>query len=396
MLDTNTASFLLAITTGLVFLLYWYFKRVYTYWEKRNIPYLKPSIPFGNFTKVANRQWTLGQAFGELYLEMKKMGLKHGGVFALTRPIYMPIDHEIIKHIIISDSENFPNHGLYLNVEDDPLSGHIFNMEGNRWKDFRTKTPKAFTSAKMKKMFQMMTKLSEELGTLLETCRLKHGSINVKTELEKFSTDIISLCGYGLESNAMKGQNEDLIKHARSFFDYQWNFYKNGMVLNFSRDFLKALNFKTFSMESTKYVKDMFNRLKSYRAEEGIRRDDLANIIIELTEKNVKNKDYSGKKVMEPLTENEYHAQMWVFFCANFETSSSTLSFSLYELSKNIECQNKLRREINEVLARHNNQISYEALMDMKYLEWVIDGELKFRYTGVSGTNAYFAEQNFC
>lgn len=375
---STTISILLTILVAVLFYILRYFKTTYSYWEKRNIPYVKPTIPFGNLSKVFTREWTLGQAFGELYLELKKRGVKHGGIFSLNKPTYIPVDPEIIKHIIISDADNFPNHGLYINTTDDPLSGHIFNMEGNRWKDLRTKLPKAFTCARMREMFVMIERFSEELHKLLETCRQKQNGINIKNELEKFTADVISLCGFGLESNAMKGQNEDLLKHSRTFFDYQWNIYKNSMVFGFSREVLKQFNFKIFPTETTKYVKDMFGKVKINRTEKNIERGDLANTIISLCERNEKYKDYSGKKVMDPLNDNEYVAQMWIFFCASFETSSSTLTFILYELSKNPEYQQKLRNEIETVLERYDNKITYDSIMEMKYLEQVIDGKWTF------------------
>lgn len=385
MLDINSITpTLLAILFVLIATLYLYFKKTYSYWEQRKIPYLKPVVPFGNFQNVITRNWTLGQGFGEAYLELKKLGVKHGGIFAFNKPVYIPVDKEIIKHLLISDADNFPNHGLYINQQDDPLSTHIFNMEGNRWKDIRTKLPQAFTSAKMRQMFNMILDITEQFQKYLDSCIEKYpDGINIKDELAKFTVEVISTCGFGLKSNTMKGENQELMKHTRLFFDYQWNILKNIMVFAFPRNILKALNFRIFRKDSTKFVKEMFEDLQKYRKGGNVQRDDLANTILKLTEKNDAHKDYSGKNIMEPLDSKEYIAQMWVFFCASFETSSSTLTFALYELTKNPECMTKLRQEIKEVLAKNNNKITYDAIMDMKYLECVIDGKLFFCFVYV-------------
>lgn len=69
-------------------------------------------------------------------------------------------------------------------------------------------------------------------------------------------------------------------------------------------------------------------------------------------------------------------AQSWVFFIAGFETSSSTLSFCLYELARNPDVQKKVQQEIDQVKEKHNGQLTYDAVHDMKYLEWCIDGNL--------------------
>jgi cytochrome P450 family 6 len=60
---------------------------------------------------------------------------------------------------------------------------------------------------------------------------------------------------------------------------------------------------------------------------------------------------------------------------AGFETSSTTLSFCLYELAVNPDIQTKLREEIDVTLAKMGGQITYDGVQSMKYLSQVIDGK---------------------
>lgn len=64
-----------------------------------------------------------------------------------------------------------------------------------------------------------------------------------------------------------------------------------------------------------------------------------------------------------------------VFFIAGFETSSSTLSLCLYELAKNAHIQKKVQNEIDEIKRKHDGRLSYDAVSEMKYLDWCIDGD---------------------
>lgn len=74
------------------------------------------------------------------------------------------------------------------------------------------------------------------------------------------------------------------------------------------------------------------------------------------------------------MTVNEIAAEAFLFYAAGFETSSSTMSFCLYELAKNKNIQRKVQEEIDEVTTRHNGEITYNSIQDMKYLQMCMDG----------------------
>jgi cytochrome P450 family 6 len=68
-------------------------------------------------------------------------------------------------------------------------------------------------------------------------------------------------------------------------------------------------------------------------------------------------------------------AQVFVFFIAGFETSSSTMTFCLYELALNPNIQDRVRNEIDTVLKRHGGNITYESVFEMEYLDKVVNGK---------------------
>lgn len=75
------------------------------------------------------------------------------------------------------------------------------------------------------------------------------------------------------------------------------------------------------------------------------------------------------------LNVNEIIAQSFVFFIAGFDTSSSTMQFALYELARNEKIQQKARKEVDEMYEKNGGKITYEGVMELKYLSQIVDGE---------------------
>lgn len=67
-------------------------------------------------------------------------------------------------------------------------------------------------------------------------------------------------------------------------------------------------------------------------------------------------------------------AHAFTFFLDGFETSSLAMAYTLLELSLHPEVQEEARREIKNVLEKHNHKITHAALLEMTYLDNVISG----------------------
>ncbi|KAG8289884.1 hypothetical protein J6590_095406 [Homalodisca vitripennis] len=72
--------------------------------------------------------------------------------------------------------------------------------------------------------------------------------------------------------------------------------------------------------------------------------------------------------------------QIFVIFAGGFETSSTVSSTALYEMALHPDIQEKVRKEVDEVLCRHDGVITYQALKEMAYVEQVIYEALR-RYS---------------
>lgn len=57
-----------------------------------------------------------------------------------------------------------------------------------------------------------------------------------------------------------------------------------------------------------------------------------------------------------------------------YESSSTVMTFFMYELARNPAIQQRVYEEICNVTQKHDGKLTYDALVEMKYLEACIDG----------------------
>jgi cytochrome P450 family 6 len=361
-----------------------YFKWKFNYWNKIGLPTLNPTIPFGDTRGLLLGETSFGEQFEKIYNTFKAKGVKHGGVYMGPRPFYIPVDPEIVKCIMQKDFSHFVNHGNYLDEKNDPLSAHLFSLEDTKWRNMRVKLTPTFTSGKMKMMFQTFADCTVGLNDIMDDSATNHLPVDIKDILGRFITDIIGSVAFGLECNSLKDPNAQFRKYGKLVFDRSsWDLFKELNGFTFPRSLLKLIKFKVTKPEVEKFFMKAVKDTVDYREKNHIYRKDFMHLLLQLKNRGTvkddgKITDEHGTTDEKALTMNELSAQAFVFFLAGFETSSTTMTFALYELATNPSVQDKLRNEITEVLAKHNDKVTYDGMMEMTYMENVLNGNIQY------------------
>ncbi|KAF5285724.1 hypothetical protein FQR65_LT02252 [Abscondita terminalis] len=355
---------ILIITIGLVAL---YAQWKYSYWHKRNIPYLTPVFPFGNAENPLTRKYYFGLWLQNLYNYFKQRGDKQAGLYFFSRPVYFPIEPDFIKDVMSKDFQFFVDRGFYYNEKDDPLSAHLFAIGGQKWRDLRTKLTPTFTSGKMKSMLGTLNECTNGMKEFVGEKYENKEPLNIKNVLERFTIDVIGSCAFGIECNSFKSTNAEFQKHGMEVFKSHTKYETlKVMFCSAKPELARSLGITTLPQSATSFFLNVVKETVNYRETNNLRRNDMLQILIDLK---------SDNKMV--LSIEEIAAQAFVFFLAGFETSSTTMTFCLYELSINPSLQDKVREEIVSVLGKHGNKITYEAIMEMKYMQQVIDETLR-------------------
>ncbi|CAH2012349.1 unnamed protein product [Acanthoscelides obtectus] len=373
------------IIASLIAISYLYVKWAQSYWRRKHIQHLEPAFLYGNVKRLLKREISLGNQFQDIYNEVKSRGWQFSGYYFLTAPSLIVVDLELIKRVMQTDFVHFMNHGFFVNEEADPLSGHLFRLEDDKWRNVRVKLTPAFTSGKLKMMFSTMTACTEGLAGLLKENERLNGVVDIKDVLSRFTTDVIGSVGFGIDCNSINDPDCDFIVYGRKVFDSHaiGRRIRQTVAVLLPMSLLKAINFKLTDASVEAFFLNVVRNTMRYREDNNINRRDFMQLMLQLKNRGTIGED---DKVLEGkdenrdgswLTENQIAAQCFVFFFAGFETSATTMTFALYELAVNQDIQEKLRREITEVLGRHGHQITYEAIMEMTYLDKIVHETLR-------------------
>lgn len=350
-----------------------FFRQRYKYWKIRGVQHLNPTIPVGN---ADDPTIPSGELFANYYHTMKKKNVPYAGMYFFHLPVFIPIDLDLVKRIMQTDFTHFMDHGLYYHEEVDPLSAHIFALGGEKWRNLRTKLTPTFTSGKMKSMFLIVVKISQELVNVM-TDECKIGPIETKDMSARFTTDVIGNCAFGIECNSLKNPDTEFRVQAKRLFALT----KFEMLMNLLTflipDFMRMCKVRFFPKEATDFFWGVIKKTAEYREKNGVSRNDAMQLLLDM-------------KTNLTLTFNELAAQAFVFFLAGFDTTSSSISFALLELALNEDIQNRLRVEINEVLENYNGEYTYDMLAELHYLDMVIFGKKFNNFEAILMSSNYY------
>lgn len=81
------------------------------------------------------------------------------------------------------------------------------------------------------------------------------------------------------------------------------------------------------------------------------------------------------------LSIDDIAAQALVFFSAGFEFVAVLLSFSTLLLAVHQDIQQQVKDEIDEILAEHGGQVTYEAVQRIRSLDNVLSGRKNIETT---------------
>ncbi|XP_037812133.1 LOW QUALITY PROTEIN: probable cytochrome P450 6t3 [Lucilia sericata] len=367
----------IALTLTTIYLTY---KCIYSYWKRRNIPFIKPLPLVGNLLDLILLKVSFGELFQQLYEHPTLQNRDYGGIFVLQQPALIIREPELIRKLLIKDFDMFLNrfeaadqiydHMGFLTL---PLSKYEI------WRTCRKKMSEVFTSGKIKyRMYPLMLKIAQELESYIlrqfenTLYDIKEMDIEVKEMCSLFTTDLTSVLHYGVDVKGLKTGHSSLRQQTKELFKANFKQVLNFLIVFFLPHLTTVLRAKVFSSCYSKFMRDF--TLESYWQrqkipEPSLIQGDLLDVLQRFQNDGSVTDSYSQHPDFIP-------SQVAIFLLAGFETSSSVIGFILYELSKYPEIQQRLRSELNEAFSGEKC-LSYEKLQELSYLHGVVSEGLR-------------------
>ncbi|CAK9821353.1 Cytochrome P450 9e2 [Anthophora retusa] len=298
-----------------------------------------------------------------------KREAKYVGFYHRMTPVVVIRDPDLIKSIAVKNFDHFPNHRNFDNENEETFfKRNLLMLRDDRWKEVRALITPSFTSSKIRTMFPLISEAAVNVADYLSTLPAAENVIEMRDIITRYTNDVFASCAFGIIVNSLQDRENRFYTYGRKILNLHSLAIFNIIMLRTFPKLSKKLGLTLIDREVVRFFKEVVSSSIKVREDTGIVRPDFIQVMME-----TRGKLGPGKE----LTIDDITAQAFSFFFGGFETTSSLVCFASYELATNLDVQRKLHREIDDICERIDGEITYEKLLDSKYLDAVIDETLR-------------------
>lgn len=356
--------------------IYIHYKKTYYYWSNRGINGPKPFPIYGNIPlslsqlPLAQNDWVY------------KYGKIHGHYF-FSDPMLTIADVDLLKDILIRNFHKFSDQNFRdahpLEVE------YLFRVNGDQWRLDRSIMSPAFSSGKMKAMFNLMQDAYKNLDREFEKLAKSGEEFDCKVSFGKLTLMIIARCAFAREVDAFEDPNNEILVQLHKAFDADFWSYLKILILSASPEFVrKWFELSLVNKSVLEYLYKLCNEILKQRINDPSSSNDYPDLLQLLVDARFESES-NGVKVAHGLTDRKIISNLILFFIAGYETTSNVLLWASYTLAMNPDCQEKLYQEVKEA-SESNTELNYDFFHNLKYLDAFIDETLRM-YTPAIGVS---------
>ncbi|XP_055303189.1 cytochrome P450 6B1-like [Sitodiplosis mosellana] len=350
--------FLIALLLGALTLFYIWLKWNYSYWKRNNVPGPEPRFFVGNLGSALNLSEHLGVVTADWYNNFPNE--PYIGYFKMLQPAILLRDPDLIKDVEITNFNSFRNNDASISKRFDPLSAtNPFFNEDDEWREGRKTISPMFSQSKLKGVLPVMNEVGADLVKFIKSHPVDT-DFNAKDVSTRFTTENVIKSTFSIEPKCFEnGEQNEFLTAGKQIFEPSFLAGLKFLAIPFLPKWafeLIPVSFVPPAMD--KWFRSLVRTNKNSRSTD-FQSNDLFQTLLQIQEKHKLDEIFLAGHTLS-------------LFFDGTETSATALSYALYELGRNPQCQEKLYEEIVRITAKYNGKITYEGLHEMIYLEGVI------------------------
>lgn len=318
----------------------------------------KPTFFFGNIIDSCLRKKPVGVVFKEIYDAYPEE--KVVGFFRMRSPDLLLRDLDVVKYVLIKDFDIFTDRGKEYSKSG--LGANLFHADSATWRVLRKRFSPMFTSGKLRNMMYLLTERGDRFVEYIDRITKKGAEQEIHGLTQKFTQSAIIACVFGLDLDTFDQQHETLQRIDKKIFSVKYGSELESMYPGI----LKKIGGWLFPEEVKTFFSKLIKDVIAMRNGQPSNRHDFMDLLLELKKENTLD-----------MTDEDIAAQAYIFYAAGYESSASTMGFLLYQLALNQDIQEKLYTEIKEALENNNGEMTYDAIMNLEYMEKVFNETLR-------------------
>lgn len=371
MIDLPSLSVTWTLVVLVITLLFIYGVWPHGFFKKLGIPGPRPWPFLGTFLS-----YTKGLC--NFDMECAKKYGKVWGIYDGRLPILMVTDLEMIKAIMVKDCISTFTNRRDTNADlAGPFADGITVVKDERWKRIRGSLSPYFTSGRLKEIFPIAVTHADRFIKNMQK-QDHEQAIKIKEVVAPYSLDVVTSSSFSVDIDSINNADDPFVTNIKKFFQFSL-FSPLILLLTLFpsvANLLGKMGISLFSRSSMDFFYNALRKIKDEHSKKSDGRIDFLKLMIQSQISDDQAKDTSSDQPVKGLTDHEILSQSFVFILGGYETTSTTLTFLLYNLATNPDCLEKLVEEIDTNFPL-DSPITYDALMKMDYLEMAINESMR-------------------
>ncbi|CAH2049662.1 unnamed protein product, partial [Iphiclides podalirius] len=354
-----------AILSGALFS-YLRWLKVKRYWSQRGVKSFPPNPILGNLTFLL--RYDMNTWLREIHRRSKS---PYVGIWLFWRPALMVNCPKIGQRVLIKDAALFRDK-LVTSGSSDPIGkNNLFTVKDPLWSSLRRKLSLVFTSAKLRSLNGLIDMKTKELLQRIDMEMTKQKCVNIRMVFTDYTTDVIGTASLGFGGEATLTGHSLLRTVTKEFMNFSLFRSMSWIIMFFYPEWVEFFKLSAFPKTSIDCLSKIYRSVLAQRGGyenkiAGTR--DLLDALIKIKQECMINN--------EEMSEETLIAQAAVFLQGGFDTTAKILTWSVYELSFNVDVQEKLYNEVLEIQNMEGTD-ELERLSSAKYLNAVLDETLR-------------------